>query len=436
MITTVLCYSATSGIVVADCGKPCRVDMGNVGSMDIAPLTVVYGPNGAGKSSLIYGLLTLKNFLTNPNQNLPSLFSYPTLSLGGYNEVVSGHDAERTVSLSLSASTPTGRSGFTLSIGQSGGQSTIDVRAHEVEQLTEHFALDGRFRSSLDIPFPYLGNQSDTHRVELIDHDGEVFNYHQSSINFTWNGISVSEGAEDGHRVTLLTTANLPMELARATGFVPLRRGFSTPAYSVSNVTPALATDLEVASLLATDRFLEYAVSDYLERITERRIDVRPQVGTSIFTIGSIPRDGDGHVSMVNEGFGVNQLAYMLTVCLYSKYRVVAIEEPEVHLHPSMVRNLAHAMGDIASKDDKRFIVSTHSEAFVLALLARIAAGEVSVDDISFILAEKADGESRFTKQGAKPNGQIEGGLDSFIASEFEDIAQFLGLDSEVATSS
>ena len=402
-------------------------------SMDIAPLTVVYGPNGAGKSSLIYGLLTLKNFLTNPNQNLPSLFSYPTLSLGGYNEVVSGHDTERTVSLSLSASTPTGRSGFTLSIGQSGGQSTIDVRAHEVEQLTEHFALDGRFRSSLDIPFPYLGNQSDTPQVELIDHDGEAF---KSAINLTWNGISVSEGAEDGHRVTLLTTANLPMELARATGFVPLRRGFSTPTYSVSNVTPALATDMEVASLLTTDRFLEYEVSDYLERIIERRISVRPQVGTSTFTIDSIPRDGDVPVSMVNEGFGVNQLAYMLTVCLYSKYKIVAIEEPEIHLHPSMVRKLVHAMADIASKHDKRIIVSTHSEVFVVSLLARIAAGEVSVDDISFILAEKADGESRFTKQGAKPNGQIEGGLDSFIASEFEDIAQFLGLDSEVATSS
>ena len=31
MIPTVLCYSATSGSSVADCGKPCRVDMGNVG---------------------------------------------------------------------------------------------------------------------------------------------------------------------------------------------------------------------------------------------------------------------------------------------------------------------------------------------------------------------------------------------------------------------
>ena len=137
-------------------------------SMDIAPLTVVYGPNGAGKSSLIYGLLTLKNFLTNPNQNLPSLFSYPTLSLGGYNEVVSGHDTERTVSLSLSASTPTGRSGFTLSIGQSGGQSTIDVRAHEVEQVSEHHSLGWQVQKQLghSIPLPW---QSVGHTSGRVD---------------------------------------------------------------------------------------------------------------------------------------------------------------------------------------------------------------------------------------------------------------------------
>ena len=85
----------------------------------------------------------------------------------------------------------------------------------------------------------------------------------------------------------------------------------------------------------------------------------------------------------------------------------------------------------------KRFVVSTHSEVFVVSLLAQIAAGEISMDDVSFILAEKEGGESRFTKQEVKPNGQIEGGLDSFVASEFEDIARFSWvLDSEVASPS
>ena len=60
-------------------------------TVEIAPLTVIYGANGTGKSSLIYGLLTLRNFFTNPAQNVPSLFSYPTISLGGLREVVRNH---------------------------------------------------------------------------------------------------------------------------------------------------------------------------------------------------------------------------------------------------------------------------------------------------------------------------------------------------------
>ena len=75
-------------------------------TLDVAPLTVVYGPNGSGKSSLIYGLLALRIFLTNPNQNVPSLFSYPSISLGGLHEVVYRHSDTRTISLSIGTSNP------------------------------------------------------------------------------------------------------------------------------------------------------------------------------------------------------------------------------------------------------------------------------------------------------------------------------------------
>ena len=133
---------------------------------------------------------------------------------------------------------------------------------------------------------------------------------------------------------------------------------------------------------------------------------------------------------MVNEGFGINQLVHMLTVCLSSRTKIIAIEEPEIHLHPSMIRNLVHAMVDITSKHDKRIVVSTHSETFVLSLLAQIADGKVGVDDVSFIFAEKEDGESRFTKQEASPDGQIQGGLRSFMEAELEDMAVLFGQSS------
>ena len=399
--------------------------------IDIAPLTVVYGPNGSGKSSLIYGLLTLKNFLTDPNRNLPSLFSYPGIGLGGFDEVVFNHQSDEAVSISLAVSQSgtsdsdsmmgIHKSKFSMEIAHSGGKSSISVSGRCLEP-----GLD----IELDIPFPYHGNRSEYDDTTLLVED------RGSLINVGWDGMNL--GIDWGDDVILqgdvtefLKWASTPMESAKGGYFIPLRRGFISPAYSATNVTPWLENDREVASMLASDRFLEYKVSDYMEMVADRQIRTRTQIGTLSFTIDSVPRNRETPVSIVNEGFGVNQLAYLLTVALYDRAKIVLIEEPEVHLHPSMVRKLVHAMVDITSNHDRRFVISTHSETFVVSLLSQIAAGKIGVDDVSFILADKNEGESEFTKQEAKANGQIQGGLDSFIASELEDIAAFLGLSSE-----
>ena len=399
-------------------------------SVDIAPLTVVYGPNGSGKSSLIYALLTLKNFLTNPNRNRPSLFNYPSLSLGDFEEVARGHDVGSAVSFSLKTVVPDRyESKYALAIAESGGRSSISVRAAPPlpwDRVTwENIKLD------LDIPFPYSGNQSMSFNIEI---ENESWDDSVSvDLDGFWNGIGLSGAPSDSEFQEVafkwIKDANAPLELARSTGFVPLRRGFAIPLYGVVNVTPDLATDNEVASLLANDRFLEYAVSDYMEKVADTRIQVRPKLGVPAFTIDSIPRNGRVPTSIVNEGFGINQIAYMFAIALSPGAKIVAIEEPEIHLHPAMIRKLALAMVDIVANSDKRIIVSTHSETFVLALLTRVITGEIGLDDVSFIHADNSGGESVFSKKEVKPNGQIEDGLSAFEAGESEDIAIFLGLD-------
>ncbi len=396
--------------------------------IDIAPLTVVYGPNGSGKSSLIYGLLTLKNFLTEPHRNLPGLFSYPGLSLGGFDEVVFNHLADESIEASLSVSASSQEIvGFTLSTAKSGGESTILVR--------DPGFLERSLYMGLDVPFPYHVNQSESGECNFVWSDGDLGPM-EVQLGVAWNGVNLSVHSikdEVGREIAVdfLKWANMPMELAKSMYFVPLRRGFMSPIYGVSNVTPMLSSDAEVASMIATESYLDDIVSDYLEDVAARRFRMRAQLGTSSFNLVSIPRDRSTPGLIVNDGFGVNQVAYMLAIALYEKARIVLIEEPEIHLHPSMVRKLVHAFLDIVSNNDKRFVISTHSETFVVALLAQIAKGEIGVDDVSFLLAEKEDGESRFTKQKAEPNGQIQGGLDSFIAAELEDMATFLGLSSE-----
>ena len=398
--------------------------------VEIAPLTVVYGPNGSGKSSLIYGLLTLKNFLTNPSQNLSSLFSYPSISLGGWQEVVHRHAVDKDVSLSIGFSSDMEDffPKFTLTLGQSGGSAGV---AFEIVDR-DHIPVWPE-RLDLEIAIPYDANRQVDHNFKMV---GESTSANLEGT-LIWNGIALSaqtSGGRGEHNDVLVRLLNeeinLPMELARQTGFVPLRRGFSKPTYGLSSVTSALATEDEVASLLAStnERFRQYDVSRYIERIAQRRVLTQAQIGTSVFTIDSIPTGSGVAASIVNEGFGINQLLYLLTICLYSPFKIVAIEEPEIHLHPSMVRELARAMVTIAANENRRLIVSTHSEVFVTALLAQIAAGEAGVDDISFILAENRDGESTFTSQKATSDGQIEGGLAAFMASEVGDLAALLGI--------
>ena len=389
-------------------------------SVDIAPLTVIYGPNGSGKSSLIYALLTLKNFLTNPNRNRPALFNYPSLSLGDFDEVVRGHDVDSAVSFSLKTAVPERyESKYTLAIAESGGRSSISMSAKSIQGT--------RLESDLDIPFPYSGNQSNPFGVSV-----EVESEYVARLDGFWNGIELSGmtiAAPREHAIKLMKDANAPIELARATRFVPLRRGFAIPLYGMANVTPDLATDNEVASLLANDRFLEYAVSECMEKVANTRIQVRPKLGVSAFTIDSIPRNGGVPSSIVNDGFGINQIAYMFAVVLSQQAKITAIEEPEIHLHPAMIRKLALALVDIVANGDKRIIVSTHSETLVFALLTRVITGEIGLDDVSFIQADNSGGESVFSKKEVNPNGQIEDGLSAFEAGESEDIAIFLGLD-------
>lgn len=412
-------------------------------TFEIAPLTVIYGPNGSGKSSLIYGLLTLRNFLSNSNQNVPSLFIYPSISLGGRDEVVHRHLADKSIALSIGVSNPQELSSkFTLTLRESGGM--IDL-SFDRDSLLQDPRIAGWPPSlGMDIAVPYQGNQQVdsgfalTTRLPCSEEEADL---DPGTVSGTlhWNGITLSarltsDAATYSDEIRHLNgRANLASELARQTGFVPLRRGFSKPMYNLVSVSSVLGNEDEVASLLAgsADRFLAYEISRFVEKIACRRIQTQAQIGTSAFSIDSIPTGKGVPASIVNEGFGINQLVYMLTVCLYSHYKIVAIEEPEIHLHPSMVRELAITLAEIAVEKDRRLIVSTHSETFVVALLSQIAAGKISAADVSFIHAENPNGSTVLTQQNANRYGQIEGGLRAFMASEAKDLLDFLGLSGE-----
>jgi len=71
-------------------------------------------------------------------------------------------------------------------------------------------------------------------------------------------------------------------------------------------------------------------------------------------------------------GVGISQLLPVIVAALYSQKRIVAIEQPELHIHPA----IQVALGDLfitqSKKQENIFLIETHSEHLLLRLLRRI----------------------------------------------------------------
>lgn len=375
----------------------------------IAPMTVVYGPNGAGKSSLIYALLTLKNIVLNPNQPVDAFFNYGWLNLGGFKEVVFEHNEQSEIRVGLALFEPPRNYAVKLQPGR--------VQFY----LTLLEGTDNRL--TLETTLPYPANQTLSHEFA-----GDVV------VRFRWNGILAEADLPAGQPLLdnvkrrseeLTQKLNALPQLVQALHAVPLWRGFRKPYYSSALI--AREGEDEVAARLANESELREEVSEHLETIVDRRLSVSLRAGGFI-SLHSRDINARLGSELVNDGFGTNQLVYLLTVALRRDASVVCIEEPEVHLHPTAIRRLARALSTIAKEKNRSFVISTHSEQFVLALLAMVKEGKLGHDEVACYLATKPDRETVFEAQPVEPTGQIKGGLSSFLEGEMEDLRTFLGV--------
>ena len=125
---------------------------------------------------------------------------------------------------------------------------------------------------------------------------------------------------------------------------------------------------------------------------------------------------------LVNEGLGTNQLVTILAKVLQDKNKFICIDEPEIHLHPSIIDKLVSVLIEIAEHEGKQFLVSTHSEHFITSLLNSVAKKEVKNDDVKVYYLTKDGKETKIESQAINAHGQIEGGLKNFYASELDNL--------------
>lgn len=378
-------------------------------SLELAPLVLLYGPTASGKSSFLYATQVIRNFVVNPNRQADGFFHLGFMDLGGFDECVFNHESSRRVEITVHHKNEERTALFKLSLSKNEA---------ELCQAVDKLSLRGK------IAIPYGLNQ--TFPFTHTENEQEY--------QISWNGISCSvspkqptaETQQVAHR--LAAQLNASAEIIKAMDIVPHRRGFFKPNYTVVPTSPAPTSEDEVASLVISDKNLIPRIAVYTEAIVDRdfRLYVPPGTATAFFQ--TTDKRSRTPMLLVNDGFGVNQVVYLLAKILRTGVQTIAIEEPEVHLHPTALRNLARQLYEIIKEEGKQLILTTHSELFLSSILTAVAEGAISPDAIKCYLCKKENRRTRLTLQKVQDNGQVEGGLTSFLEAELEDLRKILGV--------
>lgn len=374
--------------------------------VEFAPITIFFGPTSAGKSTLFYALLVLRNFILNPNQAIDGLFNFGFQNLGGFDACVFNHGV-----------------GIPVGVMASFGKRAYAVNFLKTEATIAEVSEFMQMGIKVPIPYPANATAPFTHTE-----GDEVF-------NVNWNGfastVSSASGSADSQAkaASFAAALNTPVEAIKRIDICPHRRGFFKPSYSPTPLTPTPTSEDEVATMIINDQNAAPRISINTVEIFDRDFRTYTPPGTATTYLQTTEQTGARIPGLlVNDGFGVNQVVYMLAKIHRQETETIFIEEPEIHLHPTVIRKFARVLAYLATVEKKQLVFTTHSEQFLLSILACVKEERLRADQLRCYHVSREGKHSIFHPEPVSDDGQITGGLSSFMEAELQDIKSFLSV--------
>lgn len=127
---------------------------------------------------------------------------------------------------------------------------------------------------------------------------------------------------------------------------------------------------------------------------------------------------------LTDVGFGVSQVLPVLVLLYYvPEGSIILMEQPEIHLHPSVQSGLADVMLTAANRRNLQIIVESHSEHLLRRFQRRAAEGEAKSSDLRLYFVSNNGGVARLNDLALNEFGEIENWPDRFFGDEMSEIA-------------
>jgi hypothetical protein len=118
-------------------------------------------------------------------------------------------------------------------------------------------------------------------------------------------------------------------------------------------------------------------------------------------------------------GIGISQVLPVLVMAYGSRNKLIAMEQPEIHLHPALQAELGDVFIEAALGERKNtFILETHSEHLILRLMRRIREGKISPEDVGVVFVDPLARGSRFIELRIDEDGDF---IDEWPGGFFEE---------------
>ena len=139
------------------------------------------------------------------------------------------------------------------------------------------------------------------------------------------------------------------------------------------------------------------------------RVEDLKTAGVAVqISLNDIRTEPPTSVTIADVGFGISCILPIIVEGVASpKGSIICVEQPELHLHPKLQAELAELMVETALKDDKQWIVETHSELIQLRLSAHIAQKKIKPEDVAIIFVHTTPDGSKVLDMGIDAQGEL-----------------------------